>query len=84
MSKQSKQNELHQAVMKSIENLDIKVDKLRTEDVPGIHTRMAVLEAAVTNLKDDVRKEAKHDAKIYGGIGSAVASLIAIALGMRH
>lgn len=80
----SKQNDFHEAVMRSLERLDAKVDQVRTEDIPGIHTRMAVLEAAVTNLKDDVRKEAKRDAKIYGGIGSAVASFIAIALGMRH
>lgn len=71
-------------VMKSLENLDAKMDKVRTEDIPGIHTRLGVLETVVATLKEDVRKEAKRDAKIYGGIGSAVASLIAIALGMKH
>lgn len=81
MPKPSKQSELHQAVMKGLDQLD----KLRTEDVPGIHVRMALIEQTVANLKDDVRKEAKRDAKIYGGIGSAVATFFAIALSMfRH
>jgi len=77
-----KQDKFHEAVMKGFENLDAKVDKLRTEDVPGIHTRMALLEEKLTVLKEDVRKEAKHDAKIYGGIGSAVATFFAVALSM--
>lgn len=80
----SKQNDFHEAVMRGLENLDAKVDKVRTEDVPGIHTRLGILETVVANLKEDVRKEAKRDAKIYGGIGSAVASFLAIALGIRH
>lgn len=80
----SKQNDFHEAVMRGLEKLDDKVDKVRTEDIPGIHTRIEVLETVVANLKDDVRKEAKRDARIYGGIGSAVASLVALALGMKH
>lgn len=85
MSKSSKQNELHEAVLNGLHDLVEKVDKVRTEDIPGIHTRMALIEQTVANLKDDVRKEAKRDAKIYGGFGSAVAGLLAIALTyIRH
>lgn len=80
----SKQNDFHQAVMKGLEKLDAKVDSVRTEDIPGIHTRIALLEEGLSTLKADVRSEAKRDAKIYGGISSAVATLVAIALGMRH
>jgi hypothetical protein len=74
--KSSKQTELHQAVMKGLDQLD----KLRTEDVPGIHLKIALLEEKLVNLKEDVRKDAKRDAKIYGGIGSAVATFLAIAM----
>lgn len=81
----SKRDELHEAVMTTLNSLGDKVDKVRTEDIPGIHTRMALIELTVKNLKDDVRKEAKRDAKIYGGIGSTVAGLLAIALTwVRH
>lgn len=73
-------------VMKGLEKLDSKVDKLRTEDVPGLHTRMSLLEEKLTSLKEDVRMEAKRDAKIYGGIGSAIATFFAVALSsfMKH
>ncbi len=77
---QSKSQESFNQVMKGLEKLDEKVDKLRTEDVPGLHTRITLLEEKMTTLKDDARAEAKRDAKIYGGIGSAVATFLAVAL----
>ncbi len=76
----SKNQESFNQVMRGLEKLDSKVDKLRTEDVPGLHTRITLLEEKMTNLKEDVRSEAKKDARIYGGIGSAVATFLAVAL----
>lgn len=68
-------------VMKGLEKLDDKVDKIRTEDVPGLHTRITVLEKQFA----DVKSQSKRDARVYGGIGSAVATCLAIAMSfIRH
>lgn len=68
-------------VISGLEKLDDKVDKIRTEDVPSLHTRITVLEKQFL----EVKSQSKRDARVYGGVGSAVATCLAIAMSfIRH
>lgn len=65
-------------IMNELREVKADIKEVRQTDVPGVHTRIAVLEERMTVLKDDFSKESAFKAKIYGGLGSGIAILMSI------
>lgn len=70
--------EFTQLLMSELKELSSDIKHVRQEDIPGIHIQIARLESQLSVLKEEVSKEADRKAKIYGGVGGVMATVVAL------
>lgn len=69
-----KNKEFNELVLKQLDELSKDVKDVRQKDIPGLHTKMAVLESQLGNVKEDMKKESDRKVRIYSG-ASALLSI---------
>ncbi len=65
-------------LMTEIREVKHELKEVRQIDIPAVHTSIAIADERMKELKEQVSKDADRKAKIYGGVGSALAFLFSI------
>lgn len=77
-----KSSEFQKLLLEEVREVKTDVKQVRQSDIPDLNTRLARLEANFGNLKEDMTRESKRSAQIYGGVGSLISTMVAVALTM--
>lgn len=75
-----KQDEKFNMILDQIKELSTEMKEVRQKDIPGVHTRIALAEQNVKDLKEEVKKEVSAASSRQNILGGGIAVLISAAI----